>query len=79
MIFVLQVGAPPEIVSFLDEIQRENDLCNRDAISTFLGADPELDEFMVPPSSLSFLFLSLSLSLCPLCNYHIKVLSSIAS
>ncbi|KAF5450269.1 hypothetical protein F2P56_030635 [Juglans regia] len=41
-----KVGAPPEIASFLDEIRRENDFCNRDAVSTCLGADPELDEFM---------------------------------
>lgn len=52
MFFVLQVGAPPEIASFLDEIRRENDFCNQDAVSTCLGADPELDEFMVPPSPL---------------------------
>ncbi|KAF2286703.1 hypothetical protein GH714_023748 [Hevea brasiliensis] len=41
-----KVGAPPEIACLLDEIRRENDLCKRDAISTCLGADPELDEFM---------------------------------
>ncbi|XP_015894690.3 homeobox protein knotted-1-like 6 [Ziziphus jujuba] len=41
-----KVGAPPEVASLL-EIRRENDLSNkRDSISTCLGADPELDEFM---------------------------------
>ncbi|KAF7838314.1 homeobox protein knotted-1-like 6 [Senna tora] len=40
-----KVGAPPEIAKLLDEIGRENgDLCQRSAC---LGADPELDEFMV--------------------------------
>jgi len=58
LLFV-QVGAPPEIASLLDEIRRENDICKRDVVSTYLGADPELDEFMVPPP----LSLSLSLSL----------------
>lgn len=53
---VFQVGAPPEIASFLDEIRRENDLFNHDGrVSTCLGDDPELDIFMVA--------LSLSLSL----------------
>ncbi|RYR65150.1 hypothetical protein Ahy_A03g011129 [Arachis hypogaea] len=41
-----QVGAPPEIASLLEEIQRENDLCKGDVNSTCIGADPELDEFM---------------------------------
>ncbi|KAG8641709.1 homeobox protein knotted-1-like 6 [Manihot esculenta] len=41
-----KVGAPPEIARLLDEIRREHDLCKRDTISTCLGADPELDEFM---------------------------------
>lgn len=42
------MGAPPEIASLLDEIGRENDVYNRrDAVSTCVGADPELDEFMV--------------------------------
>ncbi|XP_027100190.2 homeobox protein knotted-1-like 6 [Coffea eugenioides] len=42
-----KVGAPPEIAGFLDEIRRENGgFCKGDAISTCLGADPELDEFM---------------------------------
>ncbi|KAF3431232.1 hypothetical protein FNV43_RR25962 [Rhamnella rubrinervis] len=40
-----KVGAPPEVASWL-EIRRENDLSKTDAISTCLGADPELDEFM---------------------------------
>lgn len=44
----LQVGAPPEIASLLDEIRRESDMSKRNAsCSTRLGADPELDEFMV--------------------------------
>ncbi|XP_028769945.1 homeobox protein knotted-1-like 6 [Neltuma alba] len=39
-----KVGAPPEMVKLFDELGLENgDLCQR---STYLGADPELDEFM---------------------------------
>ncbi|KAF4395549.1 hypothetical protein G4B88_011013 [Cannabis sativa] len=42
-----KVGAPPEIASFLEEIRRKNECYKRDSIiSTCLGADPELDEFM---------------------------------
>ncbi|XP_039156635.1 homeobox protein knotted-1-like 6 isoform X2 [Eucalyptus grandis] len=42
-----KVGAPPEVVGLLDEIRPENGVCKRDAaVSTCLGADPELDEFM---------------------------------
>ncbi|XP_058087675.1 homeobox protein knotted-1-like 6 [Magnolia sinica] len=41
-----KVGAPPEVVSLLDEIRRENDVSKCNAVSTRLGADPELDEFM---------------------------------
>ncbi|CAI9775375.1 unnamed protein product [Fraxinus pennsylvanica] len=41
-----KVGAPKEIACLLDEIRRENDLCNRSGASTCLGIDPELDEFM---------------------------------
>ncbi|KAK9277256.1 hypothetical protein L1049_006795 [Liquidambar formosana] len=41
-----KVGAPPEVACLLDEIRRENDVCQRDAVSNCLGADPELDEFM---------------------------------
>ncbi|KAJ6903919.1 homeobox protein knotted-1-like 6 [Populus alba x Populus x berolinensis] len=41
-----KVGAPPQIARFLDEIRRENDLFKHDAVSTYWGADPELDEFM---------------------------------
>ncbi|XP_058194551.1 homeobox protein knotted-1-like 6 isoform X2 [Rhododendron vialii] len=42
-----QVGAPPEISCVLDEIRRENDVYERDSVSTcLLGADPELDDFM---------------------------------
>ncbi|XP_062110361.1 homeobox protein knotted-1-like 6 [Humulus lupulus] len=42
-----KVGAPPEIASFLEEIRRKNEPYKRDSIiSTCLGADPELDEFM---------------------------------
>lgn len=48
---IFQVGAPPEIASLLEEIGRGNELCRRNAISTCLGADPELDEFMVVASS----------------------------
>jgi hypothetical protein len=44
----VQVGAPPEIADVLDEIRRESDLCKRtSAASTRLGADLELDQFMV--------------------------------
>ncbi|XP_022775589.1 homeobox protein knotted-1-like 6 [Durio zibethinus] len=41
-----KVGAPPEIVSVLDEILRKNDVNKRDIMPTCLGADTELDEFM---------------------------------
>ncbi|KAL3511313.1 hypothetical protein ACH5RR_030714 [Cinchona calisaya] len=42
-----KVGAPPEIAGFLDEIRRENGgFCKGNAVSTCLGADPDLDEFM---------------------------------
>ncbi|CAA0818381.1 Homeobox protein knotted-1-like 6 [Striga hermonthica] len=44
-----KVGAPPEIACLLDEIRREKDAqyCKQDdAVSTCLGVDPELDEFM---------------------------------
>lgn len=41
-----KVGAPPGIACFLDEIRRENDLSKQGAVSTYWGADPELDEFM---------------------------------
>ncbi|KAL1804467.1 hypothetical protein DCAR_0936112 [Daucus carota subsp. sativus] len=42
-----KVGAPPEITCLLDEIQRENEVYDKiDAVSTCVGADPELDEFM---------------------------------
>ncbi|KAF9677890.1 hypothetical protein SADUNF_Sadunf08G0154800 [Salix dunnii] len=41
-----KVGAPPQTARFLDEIRRENDLFQHDAVSTYWGADPELDEFM---------------------------------
>ncbi|TKY58671.1 Homeobox protein knotted- 6 [Spatholobus suberectus] len=41
-----KVGAPPEIAFLLEEIRRENDVCKRDVVSTCVGADPELDEFM---------------------------------
>ncbi|KAJ7956219.1 putative Homeobox protein knotted-1 [Quillaja saponaria] len=43
-----KVGAPPEIANLLDEIRRERSgVCQRSTmVSTFLGADPELDDFM---------------------------------
>ncbi|KAF5778160.1 putative transcription factor Homeodomain-TALE-KNOX family [Helianthus annuus] len=42
-----KVGAPPEIASLLDDIRQENDVRKRNAtVSTCLGVDPELDEFM---------------------------------
>nr|GEV77555.1 homeobox protein knotted-1-like 6 [Tanacetum cinerariifolium] len=37
-----KLGAPPEMVCLLDELRRENDV-----VSACLGADPELDEFMI--------------------------------
>lgn len=50
-----QVGAPPEMALLLEEIAKENlpmsNCCQ-------IGADPELDEFMVTTLSLS-MFLSL--------------------
>lgn len=56
----MQVGAPPEIASLLEEIRRENDACKASAMTGCLGADPELDEFMVRTASRSpftFVFL----------------------
>ncbi|KAJ0105398.1 hypothetical protein Patl1_18066 [Pistacia atlantica] len=42
-----KVGAPPEIALVLDEIRRESDVNKRNTVvSSCLGADPELDEFM---------------------------------
>ncbi|KMZ59428.1 putative Homeobox protein knotted-1 [Zostera marina] len=41
-----KVGAPPEIVSLLDEIRREHSTSNRAPISGHQFADPELDLFM---------------------------------
>nr|BAG34610.1 class-I knotted1-like homeobox protein IBKN4 [Ipomoea batatas] len=47
-----KVGAPPEIATVLDEIRREDDELRKrgggggGAVSSCLGADPELDEFM---------------------------------
>ncbi|KAJ0989024.1 hypothetical protein J5N97_007380 [Dioscorea zingiberensis] len=41
-----KVGAPPEIASLLDEIRRENESSRRGGVSSVVGADPELDEFM---------------------------------
>ncbi|KAF9624509.1 hypothetical protein IFM89_011622 [Coptis chinensis] len=41
-----KVGAPPEIAGLLEEIRGENSLYKRNAVSTRLGSDPELDDFM---------------------------------
>ncbi|CAI9756291.1 unnamed protein product [Fraxinus pennsylvanica] len=41
-----KVGAPPEIASLLDEINREYEFCKQDELSVCLGVDPELDDFM---------------------------------
>ncbi|KAI7728846.1 hypothetical protein M8C21_023825 [Ambrosia artemisiifolia] len=42
-----KVGAPPEIACFLEEIREGNGGCIRNAVvSSCIGADPELDEFM---------------------------------
>ncbi|XP_010695813.2 homeobox protein knotted-1-like 6 isoform X1 [Beta vulgaris subsp. vulgaris] len=43
-----KVGAPPEIANILEEIKQENDMYRRDfgSLRTYLGTDPELDEFM---------------------------------
>lgn len=69
-----QVGAPPEIACLLDEIRRENDVCKRDAVSTCLGADPELDEFMVSFS----LTISPSVSLQFLISFSLTILSIVS-
>ncbi|XP_020596647.1 LOW QUALITY PROTEIN: homeobox protein knotted-1-like 6, partial [Phalaenopsis equestris] len=42
-----KLGAPPDIVSLLEDIRRENAGGERGAASSLmLGSDPELDEFM---------------------------------
>jgi len=53
---VLQVGAPPEMAYLLDEIRLVNDVSkgSNDTVASCLGADPELDEFMVSFSSSNF-------------------------
>lgn len=45
--FIFQVGAPPEIATVLEEIRQQNDFRKPNATSICIGADPELDEFMV--------------------------------
>ncbi|KAJ6748533.1 HOMEOBOX PROTEIN TRANSCRIPTION FACTORS [Salix purpurea] len=44
-----KVGAPPEMAYLLDEIRLANDVSkgSNDTVASCLGADPELDEFMV--------------------------------
>jgi hypothetical protein len=43
-LFALKVGAPPEMVSLLEDIGR----CSYQINTCYeIGADPELDEFMV--------------------------------
>ena len=44
---LLSRSATKEIAGFLDEIRRNNDIYKGDYATTCLGADPELDEFMV--------------------------------
>ena len=41
-----KVGAPLKVAYLLEEIRRGSELCRRNNVSTCLGADPELDEFM---------------------------------
>ncbi|WCJ36095.1 Homeobox protein knotted-1-like 1 [Euphorbia peplus] len=42
-----KVGAPPEIANVLDKIRQDTDLIKRSTVITScLGADPELDDFM---------------------------------
>ncbi|KAK8691540.1 hypothetical protein V6N13_075047 [Hibiscus sabdariffa] len=41
-----KVGAPPAMARILDEILTETDVNKPDTVPSFLGADPELDEFM---------------------------------
>lgn len=43
--YVQKVGVPSEVAFLLEEICREN---NTTRCSSEIGADPELDEFMVP-------------------------------
>lgn len=43
----MKVGAPQEMTSILDEISKENNLISSSRHSSEIGADPELDEFMV--------------------------------
>ncbi|KAL1810339.1 hypothetical protein DCAR_0730028 [Daucus carota subsp. sativus] len=47
-----KVGAPSDISDLLEEIEREKVYSKRSASSTYLGDDPELDEFMVTYSDL---------------------------
>ncbi|KAE8692326.1 Homeobox protein knotted-1-like 6 [Hibiscus syriacus] len=42
-----KVGAPPEMARIFDELLTDTDVNKRDIVPTCLGADPELDEFMV--------------------------------
>ncbi|XP_073123431.1 homeobox protein knotted-1-like 1 isoform X2 [Henckelia pumila] len=44
LLILVKVGAPPEIVSLLEEISKENYPLS--SCTTEIGADPELDEFM---------------------------------
>uniref|UniRef100_A0A7N0RAE4 Uncharacterized protein n=1 Tax=Kalanchoe fedtschenkoi TaxID=63787 RepID=A0A7N0RAE4_KALFE len=42
-----KVGSPPEVAYVLDEIRRgDNDLFGAGSVTTYFGADPELDYFM---------------------------------
>ncbi|CAN4124247.1 unnamed protein product [Withania somnifera] len=42
-----KVGAPPEIANLLEEIRQQKDFRKPNATSICIGADPELDEFML--------------------------------
>ncbi|CAN4124043.1 unnamed protein product [Withania somnifera] len=42
-----KVGAPQEIANLLEEIRQQNDFRKPNATSICIGADPELDEFML--------------------------------
>lgn len=61
LLFVIQLGAPPEISCLLDDIRQENYIRKRNTMaSTCFGVDPELDVFMVRHDTSYFFFVTLT-------------------